>query len=185
MKKNILAIIVLLVLIGYGAYEYISERNTEIVEIHGEMVLDENVTVGIKKGQQALDFQLEDANGTMYKLSDFRGKKVFINFWATWCPPCRAEMPHMQQIYEDHGGDVVVLGVNLTETETDPDAIEPFIEDFELTFPIVLDREGDVMTTYRVTAYPTTFAIDSQGIIQEVYRGAINTKIMNEVLKKM
>mgnify|MGYP001210657066 CR=1 FL=1 len=184
MKKNIFAVIVLLGLVGYGTYEYMS-GNTATTETQEETVIDENVTIGIGKGQRAPDFQLEDANGNAYKLSDFRGKKVFVNFWATWCPPCRAEMPHMQQVYDDHEGDVVVLGVNLTPTETDPEAIEPFIEDFELTFPIVLDHEGDVMTTYQVIAYPTTFAVDSQGIIREIFRGAINTEIMNEALKKM
>lgn len=183
MKKNILAIIVLLGLIGYGTYEYISGKN--VTGSQGETITDENVTIGLKKGQQAPDFQLEDGNGNTYKLSDFRGKKVLINFWATWCPPCRAEMPHMQQVYEDHEGEAIILGVNLTPTETKPEAIDAFIEDFGLTFPNVLDQEGDVMSTYQIIAYPTTFAIDSEGIIHEVFRGAINSEIMNETLKKM
>lgn len=183
MKKNIMAIIVLLGLIGYGAYDYMSVNRAAMPE--EETVADDNVSVGIKKGQRAPDFQLADVNGNTYTLSDFRGKKVFVNFWATWCPPCRAEMPHMQQVYEEHDGDVVVLGVNLTLTETDPEAVEPFIVDFELTFPIVLDYGGDVMTTYQVIAYPTTFAVDSRGIIREIYRGAISAGIMNEALKRM
>lgn len=184
MKRNILAFIILLGLISYGTYEYINGKNAAIPELQ-EGTVNENVTVGIEKGQQAPDFELKDANGKAYKLSDFRGKKVFINFWATWCPPCRAEMPHMQQLYEDHEGNVIVLGVNLTPTESNPEAVGPFIEDFELTFPIVLDDEGDVMMAYQVIAYPTTFAIDSDGIIREIYRGAINTEIMNETLQKM
>jgi len=91
----------------------------------------------------------------------------------------------MQQVYEDHEGKVIILGVNLTPTETNPEEIDAFIEDFGLTFPNVLDLEGDVMSTYQVVAYPTTFAIDAEGIIHEVFRGAINSEIMNKTLKKM
>lgn len=184
MKKSILAIIALLGLIGYGVFDYVTGTAGESNEPQTSVVNDD-VPIGIEKGQRAPNFTLNDLNGNVVQLEDYRGKNVMINFWATWCPPCRAEMPHMQQFYEDYQNETVILGVNLTTTEGRPEGIEPFIEEFGLTFPIVLDEEGDVMAGYQVIGYPTTYVIDGSGIIREVYRGAINYEIMQKTIEEL
>ncbi|WP_231573783.1 peroxiredoxin family protein [Paenibacillus sp. FSL R5-0345] len=141
--------------------------------------------VGIKKGNEAPDFELLNLEEQPVKLSDFKGKKVILNFWATWCPPCRIEMPHMEKYYTDYKDDTVVLAVNLTNTEKNRANVTGFIEQFGLSFPVVMDSEGDVSSKYQVVAYPTSFIIDSQGIIQEIYQGAINYELIKKALSNV
>lgn len=122
-------------------------------------------------GFQAPDFELETFAGDRYLLSDLRGKPVLINFWASWCPPCRSEMPAIQKVYDefrDQG--FVVLGVNSTHQDNLGDAIT-FTQIRKLTFPILLDRDGSVGNLYEVRALPSTFFVDSNGIIQDVVVG--------------
>lgn len=185
MKKNMFAILVLLGLLGYGLYDYIAGRQANNVERQNEIASDSSYETGIQKGQQAPDFQLADLDGNTYALSELQGKIVFVNFWATWCPPCRVEMPHMQRVYEEHGEDVVMLGVNLTPTEVNHDIVRTFISDQGLTFPIVLDEEGKVQDRYRVVTYPTTYVLDREGVIQNIYRGPLNTEMMNSTIRDL
>lgn len=185
MKKNIFAVLILIGLIGYGVYDYLKESPSEVTQI---TVSDSEaeVEVGIQKGQLAPDFTLVDLQGTPIKLSDYKGKKVLLNFWATWCPPCRVEMPHMQQIYDDYQSkDVVILGVNLTYTENHPDDVEVFLNEEQFTFPIVLDEEGEAMMEYQVFAYPTTYLLDSNGVIQEKIVGAMSYETMEKYVSKV
>src|SRR5690606_2618204 len=96
------------------------------------------------------------------------------------------EMPHMQRFYEDYKQqDVVILGVNLTPTEEKTNNVMSFVKDYGLTFPILLDSEGTVMQTYQVVAYPTTYLLDSSGVIREKYQGAINYDTMKEAVSKI
>ncbi|GIP32528.1 TlpA disulfide reductase family protein [Paenibacillus sp. J2TS4] len=184
MKKNIVAILVLLGLVAYGAYDYLKESPAETGQAAGTW--DETLPVGLEKGQRAPNFTLTDLEGNAVQLSDFAGKTVMVNFWATWCPPCRVEMPHMQKFYEDYKAkDVVILGVNMTASEQRVDNVEAFVKDEELTFPIVLDEKGEVMKVYQVIAYPTTYLLDSSGKIREKFVGAINYDIMKEAVKKI
>lgn len=189
MKKNLLAIIVLIGLVGYGVYDYVSGNKEETNRRHANeeqtRLPSDDVPIGIEKGQRAPDFTLNDLNGSPIRLSNYLGKKVLINFWASWCPPCRAEMPHMQQFYEDYKDNTVILGVNMTATEERSEDIRPFVEEFGLTFPIVLDKEGNLMGDYVVIAYPTTYVIDEQGIIRDVFRGAINYEIMQKTIEEL
>lgn len=184
MKKSMIAVLVLIGLVVYGGYDYFHKSSSETGQIaeSGEA----NLETGILKGRLAPDFALTDLQGNTVHLSDFKGKKVLVNFWATWCPPCRVEMPHMQKFYEDYQSkDVVILGVNLTPTEKNPDNVQAFVKEQQLTFPIVLDKEGDVMQTYQVVAYPTTFLLDSDGVIREKFQGAINYDIMKEAVSNI
>ncbi|WP_054957275.1 peroxiredoxin family protein [Paenibacillus dakarensis] len=185
MKKNMWAILILIGLVAYGVYDYITASAKETKKEQASVASvteppNENIPIGVKKGQRAPDFTLNDLNGNPIQLSDYRGKMVLLNFWASWCPPCRAEMPHMQEFYEDYKKDTVVLGVNMTSIEHRAEDIKPFTEEFGLTFPNVLDIEGDVMEEYVVIAYPTTYVIDEQGVIREIYPGAINYDIMKK-----
>ncbi len=184
MKKTIIAVVLLIGLVVYGGYDYYRTSSLETgqaVESSGA-----NVERGIQKGQLAPDFSLTDLKGNPVTLSDFKGKKVMVNFWATWCPPCRVEMPHMQKFYEDYKSkDFVIVGVNMTTTEENPDNVKAFVEDQRLTFSIVLDQEGDVLQTYQVVAYPTTYVLDSNGVIREKFQGAINYDIMKDAVSKI
>lgn len=183
MKRNVIVIVVILMLIGYGMYDYYNEKSDKRGSL--QETTEQDVKIGIQKGQRAPNFELTDLEGNAVQLSDYRGQKVLINFWATWCPPCRAEMPHMQRFYEDFNNEVVILAVNMTSIDKGMDAILPFIEEFKLTFPIALDQEGDVMNTYQITAYPTTYAVDRQGIVRTKFIGPMDYETMNNAVDKM
>lgn len=122
-------------------------------------------------GFLAPDFQLKTPKGETYSLSEFRGQAVLINIWATWCPPCRAEMPAIQAIYEEFKPrGLMVLGINST-IQDEPLKIGPFLEKYRLTFPILLDETGEVTSNYQIRALPSSFFIDRQGRIHEVVIG--------------
>lgn len=119
----------------------------------------------------APDFKLQTAGGDWVQLSDFRGQPVILNLWASWCPPCKAEMPSMQSVYEQyHSQGLVVLAVNMTTQDNLQDALQ-FIKTAQLSFPILLDENGEVGRLYQMRALPTTFFIRPDGIIDQVVIG--------------
>ncbi|OXM84925.1 hypothetical protein CF651_18665 [Paenibacillus rigui] len=139
---------------------------------------------GIGLGQVAPDFELLTLQGQPVKLSDFRGKKVVLNFWATWCPPCRVEMPHMQRFYSEYkDNNVVILSVDATHTEASKIPVQAFVDYWGLTFPVVLDTTGDIGKTYQVTAYPATYVIDEQGKIRKKHPGAMDQAMLEKAVK--
>lgn len=122
-------------------------------------------------GFLAPEISLLDTNGNEIILTEFRGRPVIVNFWATWCPPCRAEMPAMQRAYMDYAGEeVIILAVNSTNQDSLP-AVTQFIDEFEISFPVVLDIQGIAANTYQISSLPTTFFIGKDGIINEVVIG--------------
>ena len=143
-----------------------------------------------QKGFLAPDFTLKNINGENITLSDYRGQPVLINLWATWCPPCRAEMPDMQQAYERYNEQgFTILAINATNQDN-LSAVEDFILEHELTFPVLLDTQGDVSRLYQLRSLPTSFFVDAEGIIQEVIIGGpmsealLLTRIENLLLEK-
>lgn len=113
--------------------------------------------------QQAPELALQDLDGKLRQLSDFRGKVVAVNFWATWCPPCREELPSMQRTYEAYRErNFEILGVNVGENW---DTVAPFLEDFALGYPILLDTDSSAMAKWGIMGLPTTFILDRQGRI--------------------
>ena len=124
-----------------------------------------------QEGFLAPDFELVSLEGELVSLSELRGKAVLVNFWATWCPPCRSEMPAMQQVFDEYGTEkFVILAVNRTHQDRSQD-VETFVLERELTFPILLDNTGDVSNQYQVRSLPTSYFIDPDGIIREVVIG--------------
>lgn len=122
----------------------------------------------VKEGFQAPDFELTTLDGKKVKLSDYRGQKVILNFWASWCPPCKAEMPHMQKFYEKNkDNNITILAVNLTSLDKGSEAVQTFIKKNKLTFPVLLDEKGEVGKTYQAVAIPTSYIIDQKGIIRK------------------
>lgn len=134
------------------------------------------IEFGANKGNTAYDFYLEDMDGNYVSLSDFRGQKVFLNFWASWCPPCRVEAPHLQEFSEENE-DVVVLGVNVTSSESNPANVQDFIDEFGLTFPNVYGSD-DIAYLYYVESLPTSYFIDSNGIVVESVIGPVTKDIL-------
>ncbi|HKZ54370.1 MAG TPA: TlpA disulfide reductase family protein [Anaerolineales bacterium] len=119
----------------------------------------------------APDFTLDLLQGGQVTLSGLRGRAVIVNLWASWCPPCRAEMPALQRVYEaNRERGLEILAVNTTFQDSEAEAAE-FVREFGLTFPVPLDRTGEVSQTYLLRALPTTFFIDRQGVIRKVVLG--------------
>ncbi|WP_183241806.1 TlpA family protein disulfide reductase [Anoxybacillus mongoliensis] len=138
--------------------------------------------IGIDVGEIAPDFELMTLKGEKMKLSQFRGKKVVLNFWASWCPPCRAEMPEMQQFYEQYGQHVAIVAVNLTNKEKNHQAVETFINEKGVSFDIMLDEQGIVSKTYEVITIPTSYIIDEQGVIRSKHVGPLSYDAMKRVM---
>jgi cytochrome c biogenesis protein CcmG/thiol:disulfide interchange protein DsbE len=133
-----------------------------------------------RQGFLAPEFALSTLEGESAALNDYRGQVVVVNLWATWCPPCRAEMPALQSAYEayqDQG--VVFLAVNTTDQDSQS-AVQSFVNEFGLTFPVLLDIEGIVSRLYQLQALPSTFFIDRQGVIQEVVIGGPMSQVTLE-----
>ncbi|MCG8502360.1 MAG: TlpA family protein disulfide reductase [Firmicutes bacterium] len=131
------------------------------------------------------DFEAVDFEGNTVKLSDYKGKIIFLSFWATWCPPCREEMPWMQEIYDEHKDqDVVILAVSPTSVEMrggdDSDRAEnqvrKFITENGYTFPVLLDKEDKAWSVYQQRGIPANYVIDKQGIIRYTIPGAFRSK---------
>jgi len=133
-------------------------------------------------GSPAPDFVLEDLSGNPVKLSDLRGRLVVLNFWATWCTPCRTEMPEFQEIYQRNEQDLVVLGINLEEN---PGDIQDFVSPLNITYPILLDKEGLVSRQYKVIQLPNTYFIDRQGILRIRHIGFLSSDQFQEYLDRV
>ena len=137
----------------------------------------------------APDFTLTDQFGESHTLSDYQGKIVFLNFWATWCSPCKSEMPDIQALYEAHGGnaeDLVVLGVAQPGVgrEGSSEDIADFLAEGGYTYPGVMDEDGSVFAQYGIRAFPTTFMISSDGTVYGYVEGAISAEIMEDIVRQ-
>lgn len=132
-------------------------------------------------GELAPDFTLKNLAGEEVKLSDYRGKIVFLNFWATWCMYCDEEMPDLQAL-NDENDDMVVLAVNVSE---DPDKVRSYIEKGGYDFPILLDEEGEIALKYLVGPLPITYFINTKGILVSKYPSMLEKDQMEEALGNM
>lgn len=138
----------------------------------------------------AIDFILTDQYGNTHKLSDYKGKTVFLNFWATWCSPCRAEMPDIQKLYESaetEGEDaLVVLGVAAPNlgNEKSEEEIKAFLEENGYTYPVLMDTTGEVFMSYGVNAFPTTFMVTREGEVFGYASGQLNEATMKSIVEQ-
>ena len=134
-------------------------------------------------GRAAPDFVLRSLNGEPLRLSDLRGKPVIVNFWATWCGPCRVETPDLITTYETHQQQLVILGVNLRENEG---RVRGFADEFGIPYPVLFDSRGGVASSWNIggpmQGLPASYFIDSQGIVRKVVLGAVTEKLMSEGL---
>ncbi|WP_270182497.1 redoxin domain-containing protein [Alkalihalobacillus sp. CinArs1] len=168
MLKRIV-LLILVAALGWGVY------STVIAE----------PSVGTEINDRAPDFTLttlEDEEKV--SLSDFEGKPVFLNFWATWCPPCEEEMPDIQAFADQYGEEVEVISVNFTKFEPKKDEIPIFVEENNLRFPVLMDNEGKVgEDLYKVISMPTSYMIDREGVIVEKRVGPLTLEEMEEWLQ--
>lgn len=176
MMKKVIAAVVLIALLGVAIVQAMDKK------AEPEIASQEAANMGgLKVGAKAPDFELKTLAGDTVKLSDLKGKKVMLNFWATWCPPCKAEMPAMEEFHKEAGDEVVILAVNI-----DPHLdVKAFIDENGITFPIPLDEEDKVNETYQVLSIPTTYFIDTKGNIGNKYIGAMNLDAMKQYTKDL
>jgi peroxiredoxin len=145
-----------------------------------------DLPAGLEVENRAPDFTLQTLKGDEVKLSDYRGKKVLLNFWATWCPPCKAEMPYMQEMYEKYKKEgFEILAVNSTVTEKSKQDVTEFVEKYGLSFSIPMDEKNRVSSDYEIMAYPTSFFIDTNGVIRSKSVGGMTKEFLEKEIKKL
>lgn len=187
MWRKIAIVVVLLGLAGYAIYQQFGKEKVEVADNQKQSTNDEKEVIaqnGIEIGKAAPDFELSKLDGTKVKLSDLKGKKVILNFWATWCGPCQREMPDMQEFYSKYQNDVEILAVNYTASEGSEgkEKVRRFAEEKGVTFPILLDTDIKVTTTYKVITIPTSYFVDTKGVIQDKFIGPMT---VNEMEKRV
>lgn len=160
------------------------EEDAETTE-HGSSPSEEKQDV-----YPAQDFVLTDQYGNEHSLADYKGKTVFLNFWATWCGPCRNEMPEIQKIYEEtqqeEDSDLVVLGIAAPGfgQEKSQEEVEAFLEKNGYTYPVLMDTTGEVFMEYGISAYPTTFMVDRDGNLFGYIQGQLNEAMMRSIIRQ-
>lgn len=144
---------------------------------------DSAATPAPMPGRLAPDFTLATLDGTTMTLSALKGQVTLINIWATWCPPCRAEMPVIQAAYDQYRDQgFTVLAVDLQE---DPRTVAAFMQKYGLTFPALLDLDGKVSSAYRSSALPSSFFVDRQGVIRAIYRGPMPRSVLTGTVEQL
>ncbi|MBQ6902205.1 MAG: TlpA family protein disulfide reductase [Oscillospiraceae bacterium] len=156
LKTVVWTLITVFVLIGaYFLYEKLSEEYMPQTNIQDE---DE-----ASKVYKAPDFEVYTNDGKAVRLSDFIGKPIVVNFWASWCPPCKAEMPDFEKAYKKYGEEIHFLMINSTGGRETLSTAKEFLQGVDYTFPVYFDTYAEAASIYGVTALPTTFFIDSEG----------------------
>jgi len=173
--RTIIGIIIFATFLGIAYFAYLNLADN--YRQNNEKLLAENSSKESEEKLQAPDFTVIDASGKKVKLSDFKGKPVVLNFWASWCPPCKLEMPHFNDAYAEVKDKVVFMMVDLVDGQRETkEKGQKYITDQGYTFPIYFDIEQDAAYSYRISSIPMTFFIDSDGNVVSVYQGAISKK---------
>lgn len=192
--RHLLLVSALCVVIGmliYAAWDIEDARTRKQAALDAaqlapadQIISENNERTGNKIGDLAPNVRLPNLQDESVSLADYRGKIVLVNFWASWCPPCQEELPDLQRIYEEYEGQVIVLAINLTKAEATVDDVRAFVEESDVTFPIVLDHAGDAMNAYRIVAYPSTYVVDEAGVIRERFLGAVSYDTLVDTIGK-
>lgn len=167
------------------------EQSVETGESEAEIEAEAETEVETEAAlPPAIDFELRDQFGNTHTLADYKGKTIFLNFWATWCPPCRAEMPDIQKLYETYEteGDnaLIVLGVagpNMGQEGTEKE-ITAFLEENGYTYPVLMDTTGELFSSYGIYSFPTTFMIDRDGNIFGYISGMLSMDMMENIIEQ-
>jgi peroxiredoxin len=167
--------IVAVVLVGIGWIAISQEPVTAIEPGSG-------LTEAPIPGYLAPNFVLYTTLGEEVTMDDYLGRPVVLNFWATWCPPCRAEVPHFQEASVKYNGKATIVGIDQGEPSS---VVTDFANSFALSYPLLLDQDNSVNRQYGVTALPTTVFVDAQGVVREVYTGIINGAVLQDRIENL
>lgn len=176
---NIALLAVLVSLVWLAVWYVRRDRVEPVAPSSGDFLAAQALTVGAP----APEFSLPRLDGGQIRLSDLRGRPVLVNFWASWCAPCRSEMPALDRIareYQPSG--LVVVGVNQLE---DPATVEQFVQEFGLSFPIALDRDGTVSRDWRVYGIPQTYLVGPDGVIRKAWVGPLAYESVMRALEEL
>ncbi|MEM7539520.1 MAG: redoxin domain-containing protein [Chloroflexota bacterium] len=141
----------------------------------------DNSGTGLDDGDVAPNFRMQLDDGQYLDLSDLEGTPVVLNFWATWCGPCRAEMPDLVEQYE-HNDELVILAIN---TQEELKRVQPFVDEFQMSMPVVLDKDGEIKDMYGVRGMPTSVFIGKDGKISNIWAGILTKDLLAEMLSKI
>lgn len=178
MSKKMIYITLVLILLAVGLFLFKNNQNKNVNP--SEDLENESVST-IEIGKKAPNFTLESLNGEKISLDDLKGKKVLINFWATWCPYCVQEMPDLNKLYvENKDKDLVVLAVDIGETK---ETVESYLKDKNYEFTVLLDKNGEVANQYMIRGIPTSYLIDKEGKIKSIQMNMMTYEQMNELIK--
>lgn len=173
-----LAVFISVLVVAYFGYNALADANKPSSTTTQSSSQSEE-TKETKETLPAPDFTVFDAQGNEVKFSDFAGKPVVLNFWASWCPPCKSEMPHFNKIYAEEKDNVVFMMIDLVDGKRETQAKgQKYIDEMGYQFPIYFDNDLDAGNTYGIMSIPTTVFIDASGNIQAGYRGAIDEKTL-------
>ncbi|MCU1808188.1 thiol-disulfide oxidoreductase ResA [Cytobacillus firmus] len=168
-KRLIIRCVILLLLFGAVGYT-----------LYANLTKDK---VSIEEGTAAPDFSLETLNGEQIRLSDLKGKGVFLNFWGTWCKPCEKEMPYMENQYKQYKEKgVEILAINIDESDL---AVSTFVKKHNLTFPILMDRGSVVTELYNIGPIPTTILIDKDGNVVKTLTGTLTEENIGDYMNSI
>ncbi|XEC96499.1 TlpA family protein disulfide reductase [Paenibacillus tarimensis] len=174
-RKTILVLAAAAVLVLLAVYQNTNELQ--------QVSASQSDEAKAKKGYFAPEFELPALDDSLYSVGGKRDKLLMVNFWASWCGPCELEAPDLQKLHESFGDVLDVYGVNATFYDKERQARQ-FVGDFELTFPILMDRKGDATKLYKVSQFPTTLIIDREGVIRERITGVITRKDWEQRIRK-
>ncbi|MEH6944536.1 peroxiredoxin family protein [Bacillus sp. JJ722] len=168
MIKKIISGIILLLLISVAIVQAMDKKK-------------EPELPGLDVGGKAPNFTLQNLEGENVSLSDYKGKKVILNFWATWCPPCRKEMPALEKFYQQNKNKIEILAIN-----TDPkNDVAGYVNSMNLTFPILLDEKSEVSGQYDILSLPTTYFIDEKGKLVKKQIGELTFEQLNQIMSEL
>lgn len=169
-KIGFLIVGVLVILLSWNVIQKIN--NNTIIESKTENV------------HETTNFKLPTLDGKIVELKDTRGKITILNFWASWCSPCQMEAPHLQTFYENNKDMVEILAVNITSKDVRKD-MEKFVNEHQITFPVLLDETGDVSTMYGAFTIPTTIFLNEEGVIVQEFVGPMEEAFLTEVVESI
>lgn len=173
-KRNSLKILLLLVIVIAAAvvlYNFLGSRT-------------EHSSIG-ESSSPAVDFTVTDQQGNSVSLSDMKGRPVIINFWASWCSPCRSEMPHFDKMYKEYGNEIQFMMVNLTGDSETVDTASSYIESEGYSFPVYYDTDGEGASAYSVYSIPATYFIDAKGNIVSQAQGALDESTLQKAIDQL
>lgn len=181
MKRNLIAIGALIILLGVTLYVNFGQGARTADESMDQAALETKA----QKGYLAPDFTIASMEGEEIRLSELRGEPVFINFWASWCEPCKEEMPHLLEAYKKYGSEINFVMINVIEQEFNKESMNKYIKEAGLTFPIYLDKKDNVSTLYNILGYPTSFFINKDGVIQEIVMRPMSSEMIVQLMNQL